>query len=480
MEKKTKDNKGITAEKDEFSEWFTQIMIKAELADYSKVSGCMVLRPASYVLWEKLVSVVDGEFKKMGIKNAYFPLFIPESLLTKEEDHVEGFTPEVAWVTHAGNRELDEKLAVRPTSEAIIYDSYSKWIRSHKDLPLRINIWNNVVRWEFKHPVPFLRTREFLWQEGHNVYSNHKDLMEDGKKILGIYDSFCRDYLALPSLVGRKTDKEKFAGAVNTYSLEFYMPNGKAIQGPDYHDDGQNFAKAYDIEFLDNKGKKQFAYQSTYAITTRMLGVMFAMHSDDKGLIIPPKMASEKVVVVPIYDNKSKEEVLKEAKEIADDLEEFGVILDDRDDYRPGFKFNEYEMKGIPLRVELGKRDLENKSVVVVRRDDGKKESVKISRLGEYVSKTLDDIQKGLLKKAEKLLKGAVVSVGSFKELGDVISDKKICLADLCSSVSCEEELKFKTGGAKVLNIDEKKKVSGKCVVCGKKAVYVGRVGKSY
>ena len=475
-----KDSKGITAEKDEFTEWFTQIMVKAELADYSKVSGCMVLRPASYVLWEKLVSVVDGEFKKAGIKNAYFPLFIPESLLTKEADHVEGFTPEVAWVTHAGERELDEKLAVRPTSEAIIYDSYSKWVRSYKDLPLRLNIWNNVVRWEFKHPVPFLRTREFLWQEGHNVYANSKDLLKDRDVILKIYDNFCRDYMALPSLIGRKSDKEKFAGAVNTYSLEFYMPNGKAIQGPDYHDDGQNFAKAYDIEFLDNNGKKQYPHQSTYAITTRMLGVMFAMHSDDKGLIIPPKMANEKIVIVPIFDNNSKQEVLEEAKEIADDLEKFGVILDDREDYRPGFKFNEYEMKGVPLRIELGKRDLESKSVVVARRDDGKKESVKISRLGEYVASTLDDIQKSLLKKAEKLLKEAVVSVGSFKELEEAIGNKKIGLTPLCSSNDCEEDVKHKTGGAKVLNIDEKKKASGKCVVCGKNSEYVARVGKSY
>lgn len=475
-----KDSKGITAEKDEFSEWFTQIMVKAELADYSKVSGCIVFRPASYVLWEKLVSVVDKNFKKAGIKNAYFPLFIPESLLTKEEDHVEGFTPEVAWVTHAGDRELDEKLAVRPTSEAIIYDSYSKWIRSHKDLPLRLNIWNNVVRWEFKHPVPFLRTREFLWQEGHNVYANHKDLLKDRDVILKIYNDFCRDYMALPSLIGRKSDKEKFAGAVNTYSLEFYMPNGKAIQGPDYHDDGQNFAKAYDIEFLDDKGKKQFAYQSTYAITTRMLGVMFAMHSDEKGLIIPPKMANDQIVIVPIYDNKTKEDVLKEAREIADDLEDFGVILDDRDDYRPGFKFSEYEMKGIPLRIELGKRDLDNNSVIVARRDNGEKESIKISRLGEYVSKTLEDIQKVLLKKAEKLLKEAVISVSSFKELEEAIKNKKIALTPLCSSAECEENLKHKTGGAKVLNIDEKKKVDGKCLVCSNEAEYIARVGKSY
>lgn len=475
-----KDTKGITVDKDEFSEWFTQIMLKADLADYTEVSGCIVFKPTAYEIWENIKEVVDDGYKQLEIQNVYFPLFIPEKFLSKEKDHVEGFSPEVAWVTQAGNTKLSERLAVRPTSETIMYPSFSKWIRSHKDLPLKYNQWNNVVRWEFKNPVPFLRTREFLWSEGHTVYADKKEAMDEGKDILGLFDFVCRNVMALPSLTGRKSEKEKFAGADYTMSMEFYMPNGKSIQGPDFHHDGQNFAKAYDIEFLDESGKKQYAYQNTFAITTRMLGVMFAMHSDEKGLVIPPMVAPQNVVVIPIFDDKTKKEVLKEAEKVSDSLEEFGVILDDREDYRPGFKFNEYEMKGIPLRIEIGKRDLESGSVVVVRRDNGKKESVKVKDLKDFVDKTLEDIQNNLLKKAEKLLKEAVVDVGSFKDLEKALKDKKIGLSELCSSRKCEDELKEKTNGAKVLNIDEGKKAKGDCIICKKKADYVARVGKSY
>jgi len=475
-----KDNKGITAEKDEFTEWFTQIMLKADLADYTEVSGCIIFKPTAYEMWENIKEVVDDGYRQLGIKNAYFPLFIPEKFLNKEKEHVAGFSPEVAWVTHAGNTKLNERLAIRPTSETIMYPSISKWIRSYRDLPMKLNQWNNVVRWEFKNPVPFLRTREFLWSEGHTAFSNQKEAEAEGKDIIELYDSVCREVMALPSLIGRKTEKEKFAGAEYTISMEFYMPNGKAIQGPDFHHDGQKFAKAFDIQFMDEKEKKQYAYQNTFAITTRMLGVMFAVHSDDKGLIMPPMVAPHTIAIVPIFDDESKKEVLKASQKISEELEEFGVILDDRDEYRPGYKFNEYEMKGIPLRIELGKRDLATNSVIVARRDDGKKESVKISKLKEYVEKTLEDIQDNLLKKAEKSLKGAVIIVANLDELIEGIKNKKICLTNLCSGLSCEEELKHKSGGAKVLNIDEKKKASGKCVICSKNAEYVGRVGKSY
>ncbi len=480
MSKKNRDNKGITAEKDEFSEWFTQIMLKADLADYTAVSGCIVFKPASYEIWENIRDIVDDGYKQLGIRNAYFPLFIPEKFLSKEKEHVKGFSPEVAWVTHAGNTKLSERLAIRPTSETIMYPSISKWIRSYRDLPLKLNQWNNVVRWEFKNPIPFLRTREFLWSEGHTAFANQKEAEAEGKDVIELYDTVCREVMALPSLIGRKTEKEKFAGAEYTISMEFYMPNGKAIQGPDFHHDGQKFARAFDIEFVDENEKKQYPYQNTFAITTRMLGVMFAIHSDEKGLIIPPMVASQSIVIVPIFDDKNKKKILKEANKVAKSLDEFGVILDDREEYRPGFKFNEYELKGIPLRIEIGKFDLNKESVMVVRRDNGEKESIKIAGLKKYVEKTLKDIQNSLLKRAEKLLKGAVVSAGNFKELKDAIKNKNIALTNMCLSVSCEEELKFKTGGAKVLNIDNKKKASGKCVVCGKKAVYVGRVGKSY
>jgi len=475
-----KDTKGISAEKDEFSEWFTQIMLKADLADYTDVSGALVFRPGSYAIWEKIVEEVDKRFKKIGIKNCYFPLFIPEKSLKREQEHVEGFSPEVAWVTHTGNTKLSERLAVRPTSEAIMYESYAKWIRSWRDLPLKLNQWNNVVRWEFKHPVPFLRTREFLWNEGHTVYATEEEAEAEREKVIRIYDEVCREFMAIPSLEGKKSDKEKFAGAVYSYSLEHYLPNGKAIQGPIFHFDGQNFAKAYGIKFLNKEGKEDYVWQNTLAITTRMLGVMFAMHSDSKGLVLPPAVAPEKVVVVPILFEDSKKEVLKVAREICGKLGS-GVILDDREEYKPGFKFNEWELKGIPLRIEFGPKDLKEKKVVVVRRDSGKKEKVSIVKLKKRVGELLEDIQKGLLKKAEKTLKGAIVKVDDLEGLKKAVGDKKIAFAPLCRGRDCEDNLKFKSGGAKVLNIPSvQPKGIGYCVVCGKEADYWGYVGKSY
>ena len=474
--------KGISAKKtDDFTEWFTQIMIKADLADYTMVSGCIVFKPKSYAMWEKIVAETDKRFKKIGIENVYFPLFIPEKLLNKEKEHVEGFAPEVAWVTHAGNSKLSERLAVRPTSETIMYDSYSKWIRSWRDLPLKLNQWNNVVRWEFKHPIPFLRTREFLWNEGHTVYATKKEAEAEKNKIIGIYKEICENFLALPALIGKKTDNEKFAGAEYTVSMEFFMPNGKAAQGPDFHHDGQNFAKAYNIQFLDKNKKKQYAWQNTFAISTRMLGITFAIHSDKKGLIMPPKIAPNNVVIVPIISEKDKKKVISEAKKVKDLLKEFSPILDDRDEYRPGFKFNEWELKGIPIRIEIGKRDIAKKEVVVVRRDNGKKQSTKVSKLNKEIPKILDDIQKSLFKKAKKLLKENIVEAKNLKEVSSAIKDKKIAFAPLCKSGECEDMLKFKTGGAKTLNIPEKQpKQKGKCVICGKKADYLVYIAKSY
>ncbi|MDD5193267.1 MAG: proline--tRNA ligase [Candidatus Nanoarchaeia archaeon] len=482
---KTKDDKksdlGITAEKDEFSEWFTQIMLKADLADYTDVSGCIVFKPTAYEIWEKIKEETDKRFKKLGIKNAYFPLFIPEKFLSKEKEHVEGFSPEVAWVTHAGDTKLSERLAVRPTSETIMYPSYSKWIRSWKDLPLKLNQWNNVVRWEFKHPVPFLRTREFLWNEGHTVYSTKQEAENEKNEIIGVYNEICEEFLALPSLIGKKSEKEKFAGAEYTVSMEFYMPNGKSVQGPDFHFDGQNFAKAYDIKFLNKDGKEEYAWQNTFAISTRMLGVMFAIHSDEKGLVIPPRIAVNKIVIIPIFDEKTKKEVLSEAREIQKNLKEFNPILNDREDQRPGFKFNEYELKGIPMRIEIGPRDLQKKEVTLFRRDNFKKQSIKIKDLNKEIPKIMEDIQKNLYKKAEKLLKDNLVEVESLKNLQKAIEDKKIALTPLCSSRECEDMLKFKTNGAKILNISENQpKQKGNCVICNKPANYIARVGKSY
>jgi prolyl-tRNA synthetase len=478
-----KGDKGISVEKDEFSEWFTQIMLKADLADYSSVSGCMVFKPASYEIWEKIKTEVDKRFKKIGIKNVYFPLFIPEKLLNREKEHVKGFSPEVAWVTHAGNSKLSERLAIRPTSEAIMYDSYSKWIRSWRDLPLLYNQWNNVVRWEFKHPVPFLRTREFLWNEGHTAYSNKKDAEAEGKKIIGIYNDVCENFLALPALIGRKTDKEKFAGADYTISMEYFMPNGKSIQGPDWHHDGDNFAKAYNIQFLDEKGEKKFVHQNTFAISTRMLGVMFAIHSDEKGLILPPKILTNKIVIVPIIFEDSKKKVLEEARKIFSKLNKYGVIFDDREEYNPGHKFAEWELRGIPLRIEIGPKDIANKEVVVSRRDNGKKQSVKVKDLDKFIEKQLEEIQENLFKKAKKLLYDNIEEKIDIKGVEYSIHNKKIAFSPLCKKRECEDELKHRTNGAKVLNIpfsQPGKLKESKCVICDGKADYFCYIGKSY
>ena len=479
--KQQKDEKGIVADKDDFSEWFTQLMIKAELADYTEVSGCMVFRPGSYELWESVKEEVDKRFKKLGIKNAYFPLFIPEKFLNKEKEHVEGFSPEVAWVTEAGSTKLNERLAVRPTSETIMYPSYSKWIRSWRDLPLKLNQWNNVVRWEFNNPVPFFRTREFLWNELHTVLASEGEALNEGKQILDAYDDVCTDLMALYGVIGKKTDREKFAGGVASYKLHYIMPNGRVIEGPCFHYDGQNFAKAYDIKFLNEKGKEEYGYQCTYAISTRMLGTMFAMHSDSKGLILPPKIAINKVVIVPILFEDSKSKVLRKAEEISKSLEKYGAFVDSRDNYKPGFKFNEWEMKGIPIRIEIGPKDLEENRAVLVRRDNNKKESVKIKDLDKVVSKVLEEMQSAMFQKSKKMFKEKVSKAGSLKELKKLIEEKKVGIVPLCKNEKCEEMLKFETKGAKAVFIADDMKVKNeKCIICSNKADYFVYYGKTY
>lgn len=477
-----KDTKGITVKKDEdFSEWYTQIILKADLADYSSVSGCIVYMPNSYAVWEKIKEAVDSRFKKIGIQNAYFPLFIPESLLQKEAAHVEGFAPEVAWVTHAGDTKLGERLAVRPTSETIMYESYAKWIRSHNDLPLRLNQWNNVVRWEFKHPTPFLRGREFLWNEGHTCFATQKEAEAEGKDIIGVYKDVCENYLALPSMIGRKSEKEKFAGAVYTVSMEFLMPNGKGIQGPDFHHDGQNFSKAFNITFTNAKGEQDYVWQNTLAISTRMLGVLFAVHGDNKGLVLPPKVASTQAVIIPILFDKTRDKVLKTAEQIKNKLEKsISVKLDDRSDYSPGWKFNEWEVKGIPVRIEIGPRDLEKKQVTLVSRDTSEKKAIPIKDVEKEVHSLLEKIQANLFKKAQKHLKSSIVTVANFKEAEKALKDRKLFLAQWCGHGHCEEDIKEKTG-AKSLNAPLKQpKVSGKCFHCREKATMWMHFGKSY
>jgi prolyl-tRNA synthetase len=467
--------------KSNFSEWYTEVIQEAGLLEYSKVSGCMVYRPYSYAIWEKIVAEIDKRFKKIGIKNTYFPLLMPKHLLMKEKDHFEGFNPEVAWVTHTGDSELDEPLAVRPTSEVIMYDSYAKWIRSHRDLPLRLNQWNTVIRWEFKHATPFIRGREILWNEGHTVFATQKEALAEEKQIMDIYKEVCEEYLATPGIMGRKSDKEKFAGALFTVSFEQIMPDKKAVQGPDFHHDGQAFAKMFKITFLDKNEKTQYAWQNTFALTMRQIGVMIANHGDDKGLVLPPKIAPVQIIIIPIYDAKSKKEVMTAAKNIQDKLgKEFLVELDDREGYTPGWKFHDAELKGVPLRLEIGPRDLKNKTVVLARRDTGKKSEVKITQLGKEVSKILDDIQDHLFKKASKFLKDNIHEANNIDAFEKILkSEKGIIRAGWCGSRKCEDEVKDRTG-AKITNMPYGLKAKGNCLLCGKKAKQMAHFARSY
>ncbi|MBI4152679.1 proline--tRNA ligase [Candidatus Woesearchaeota archaeon] len=480
-----KDQKGLTAQKEnDFSEWYTQLIQKAELIEYSPVSGCYILRPNAYHIWEKVQSFFDALIKADGVKNCYFPLFIPESLLTKEKKHVAGFAPEVAWVDYGGDTKLGERLAVRPTSETIMYDAYAKWIRSHKDLPLRLNQWNNVVRWEFKHCTPFLRSREFLWQEGHSVFSSDSEVRDDTFKMLNFYEQTFREMYAIPTLKGKKSEGEKFAGAVYTLSVEAFLPNGKAIQGATSHHLGQNFAKAFDIQFSDDQQQKQYAWQNSWGISTRSIGMMILMHSDNKGLVLPPKVALTQVVIVPILFDNSRKAVLKEAQDVVKRLttKNISVHLDDRDDYTPGWKFNEWEMKGIPIRVELGPKDLEKKQVLIVRRDTGEKKAVSLVKLDVEIPALLETIQQSLFDKAEKYLKRSIVTVLNFKDAEKQLKTEKLLFVPWCGKPLCEEEFKEKTG-AKSLNSPFEQpalKNGQKCFACAEKATVWFYFGKSY
>jgi len=475
---------GLTAKKaDNFSDWYTQVVIKSELADYSIVSGCMVIRPLGMSIWDNIRGACEPKLKELGVQNAYFPLFIPESLLAKEEAHVAGFTPEVAWVTHGGSTPLGERLAVRPTSEAIMYDSYSKWVRSWRDLPLKLMQWNNVVRWEFKHPTLLVRTREFLWVEGHTAFATQEQADQEIKDVMAHWKDVCENVLALPGLHGRKTESEKFAGAEYTESLEFFVPNGRLAQGPDAHSDGINFAKAYDIKFLDKDGTWKHAWQNTWAITTRMIGILVAVHSDDKGLVLPPRLAPIKAVIVPILFDDTKDVTLAKANELKKRLsEKFSIELDDREGYTAGYKFNHWELRGVPIRIELGPKDIAKGTCMMVRRDTGEKEAVPLDALDYKIGATLELIQKNLLDKSRDLLKKNTVVARSWGELKDGIANKKLCLTSWCKEPACEEKIKVDCDGAKALNMpmDPPKEKPAICAMCAKPGKVWVHIGKSY
>ena len=479
------EKKGITAKKAEnVSEWYTQVLIKSEFIDYTAISGGLAFRPDSYFVWETVQRAVDDRFKADGIQNVYFPMLIPEHLLEKEKEHVKGFSPEVAWVTHAGDSKLDERLAIRPTSETIMYDSYSKWIRSWRDLPMRFNQWNSVIRWEFKHPTPLLRSREFLWNEGHTVFATAEEAEAERDVILRIYEGVLKEYLAMPGILGKKTETEKFAGALASYSIEHLLPDGKAIQGPDFHCDGQNFAKAFEITFIDKDEKKAYVHQNTFAITTRELGAMVMMHSDDKGLVIPPNVARIQVVIVPIYKDQNRKEVLEYASRINQKLKgKFRTFVDDSDAYSPGWKFNNWELKGVPVRLEVGGKEVAANKVVAARRDTMVKTSLDINNIDESVKTLLNEINENLYKKAKMLIESNTHKPKSYSELKTIIETKGgMVQAGWCGSTECEAKVKEETG-AKITNMpfDAQKEAKGKtCIACGNEAKYMANFAKSY
>jgi prolyl-tRNA synthetase len=454
-------------------------VLKAELADYAPVRGFMVVRPNAYALWESIQDYFNTFISEKGVRNAYFPLLIPKSFFEKEAEHAAGFEPELAWIEGSG-KDLDEKVAIRPTSETIMYDSYAKWIRSWRDLPLRINQWCNVLRWEVSQTKLFLRTREFLWQEGHCVYETEEEAERDALMFLGGYQDVCENLLAIPVLLGKKTESEKFAGAKKTFTIEALMPDGKALQMGTSHNLGQGFARAFGIRFLDRTGKSAFPWQNSWGFSTRLIGAVVMVHGDDKGLVIPPMLAKNKAVIVPIVFDKGKETVLKKARGLCKKLSSLDPILDDRDSYSAGWKFNEWELKGIPLRIEVGPKDIEKKQAVIVRRDNGKKEFVSEAKLAVRAKQILVEMQGEMLKKAQTALRENSVEVSSWADFMKALGQKKLVLAPFCNSKECEAEIKAETTATSRCIPFGQKKQEMKCVKCGKPAFSKAWFGKSY
>jgi len=478
MQKK-EETLGIAIKKDEdFSEWYNEVVIKSELAEHSVIRGFMIIKPRGYSIWESIQNYFDKRIKKMGVKNAYFPLLIPEEFFKREAEHAKGFAPELAWIM---DREQKEKYALRPTSETIIYDSYSTWIRSWRDLPLRLNQWCNVLRWEVKQTKLFLRTREFLWQEGHCVYETEEECEKETLQYLKEYKKLCEELLAIPVLEGKKTEKEKFAGAKTTYALEALMPDGKGLQMGTSHNLGQNFAKAFKIKFLGRDEKDNFPWQNSWGVSTRLIGALVMIHSDDKGLVLPPKVAPLQIVIIPIYNNENKEDVLKNAEKIKESLKQYSIELDSRDQYKPGWKYNEWELKGVPLRIEIGPKDIANKQVVLVRRDTNKKEFVKIAQLEEKVKETLEGIQSSLYENAKKFLDSHIAEANGWKDFLDKLKNKNLVKVPFCGNKDCEEKLKEETGGvtSRVIPFDQPK-IIGNCIHCNKEGKFIVIFGKAY
>ena len=472
--------KDITNMEDDFAQWYTDVIKKSDLVDYSPVKGFMVIKPYGYEIWENIQKALDKRFKDTGHKNCYFPLLIPESLLTKEKDHVKGFAPEVAWVTQGGEEKLSERLCVRPTSETIICHMYAKWLNSYRQLPFKYNQWANVVRWE-KTTRPFLRTAEFLWQEGHTLHETKQEAGEEALQMLEIYREIVEEWLAIPVIMGVKSEKEKFAGADKTYTIEALMHDGKALQSGTSHELGQNFAKAYDITYQDRNSKLAFPYQTSWGVTTRLIGALIMVHGDNRGLVLPPKIAPTQVVIVPIQ--MQKEGVLEKANEIKKLLEEqnIRVHIDDDKNNTPGWKFNEYEMKGIPARIEIGPRDIKNGVVMLSRRDTNEKIQVELSKLADEMPKILDDIQKSLFEKAKKRRDEMTFTVTDYENFKKKMEQNQgLAKAMWCGDSECEEKIKKETSATiRCIPFDEED-LGQTCPFCGKKAKHMVYIAKAY
>ncbi len=460
--------KGITKRNDDYSQWYIDVVLNGQMADYSPVKGCMVIKPNGYAVWENIQKNLDRMFKETGHVNAYFPMFIPESFLKKEAEHVEGFAPECAVVTHAGGKLLEEPLVIRPTSETIIWSTYKNWISSYRDLPLLINQWANVCRWEMRTRL-FLRTTEFLWQEGHTAHATHEEAEEETFKMVNVYKTFAETYMAMPVIAGKKTDQEKFAGALHTYCIEAMMQDGKALQAGTSHHLGQNFAKAFDVQFQNANKELEYVYASSWGVSTRLIGGMIMSHSDDNGLVIPPRLAPLPVVFVPIW--RSDEEmatVLGRAREITRDWDPLFFKIDARDQYKPGYKFNEWEVRGVPIRIEIGPRDCQNNQVVVVRRDTGEKIPMPMDGLREKMDTLLEEIQANLFDTAKQRMDDRTLTCDSYDDYKAGVTQGGFFRIHWCGGKACETQIQEETRSTiRCIPFDAPDE-PGACMVCGK------------
>ncbi|MDO4283301.1 MAG: proline--tRNA ligase [Clostridia bacterium] len=471
--------KELTKMDEDFAQWYTDIILKAELVDYAPVKGFMVIRPYGYAIWENIQKILDNEFKKTGHRNAYFPLLIPESLLNKEKEHVEGFAPEVAWVTQGGENELSERLCVRPTSETIICTMYSKWVKSYRDLPLLYNQWANVVRWE-KTTRPFLRTSEFLWQEGHTIHATEEEAREETLRMHKIYADFLENYLAIPVVMGRKSEKEKFAGAEETYTIEALMHDGKALQSGTSHYFGNHFAKAFDIKFQNKEGKMEYCYQTSWGMTTRVIGGIIMTHGDDRGLKLPPNIAPIQVVVVPIAQHK--EGVIQKVEELKDKLSKhFSVEVDIRSEVSPGYKFNYWELRGVPVRIEIGPKDIENHECILFRRDTLEKETIKLDKLEERIKELMVDIQNHMFQMAKENVEKHTFIARSLEEYLDIFKHQQGYIKMMwCGCQECEDKIKEEVSSTIRCIPFHEEKLDNKCAICGKEAKHMVYTARQY